>query len=127
MLKDIFLRLRNAFSSSQNASSLSEWFLVQFDDNTIQLKVNPPSKESWEAQIEWKRITRVCFNAGDLYTGDDIDIFTDERPESFLIPTEANGGDALWEEIIRRKLFDAEKAIEAVSSTNKLVCCPPIE
>ena len=126
-IKDIFQSARPAFSGSQKSSPLVEWFRVWIDDATISLQVNPPNRESWEAQIRWERVIRVCFNAGDLYNPDEIYIFTDERPESYVIPTEASGGHDLWNEIVRRKLFDAEVAIEAMAAINKLFCCPPIE
>ena len=125
--KNIFSSAKNALNDAPKTPTLDEWFLVNFDSEFISLEVSPPNRSAWTAQIEWKRIIRVCFNAGDLYNSDDIYIFTDERPESYLIPTEANGGSALWEEILKRNLFDAETAIEATTSTNKLFCCPPIE
>jgi Cysteine-rich CPCC len=108
-------------------SAVSEWFQVRFDDARISLQVNPPQREPWVAAISWERIVRVCFKAGDWDDSDVIYIFTDERPESYLIPSEADVGGALWNEILRRKLFDAEIAIEAMSSTNKLFCCPAVE
>lgn len=109
---------------SQSVPPLGEWFRVRFDEAAISLHVCPPNRSAWEAQIRWERIKRVCFKAGALESPDEIYIFTDERPESYLIPIEANGGDRLWDEIIRKHLFDAEVAIEAMSSLNKLFCCP---
>ena len=126
-LKDIFLSARAALSGSQNLSPLAEWFHVGFDDAIIRLQVSPPKQESWVAEIRWERIVRVCFNAGDLDNPDVIYIFTDERPESYSIPSEADIDEKLWNEILRRKLFDAEVAIEAMSSMNKLFCYPAIE
>ena len=106
------------------SSPLSEWFQVGFDDTVISLQVKPPGRESWAAEIKWERIIRVCFNAGDLYDPDVIYIFTDERPESYAIPSEADMESALWNEMLRRQLFDAEVAIQAMSSTNQLFCWP---
>ncbi len=106
-------------------SHLSEWFSVGFDDAAISLQVNPPHATAWQDTIGWKRITRVCFEAGDLFESDAVYIFTDERPESYVIPVEANGGQALWFEIIKRKLFDAELAIVAAAATHELFCSPP--
>ena len=76
-------------------------------------------------RIEWARIIRVCFKAADFLESDDIYIFTDERPESHLIPTEGAGGLDLWNEIVRRGLFDAELAIRAAASTGEVFCHPP--
>jgi hypothetical protein len=108
-------------------TALDEWFLVRFDNAFITLEVSLPNLPAWTAQIEWKHINRVCFKSGDLYNADEIYIFTDERLESYLIPTEANGGSDLWREILERKLFGTETAIEAATSANKLFCCPAIE
>ena len=112
---------------SENLPELNEWFRVQFDDAAIQLRVNPPNRPAWEARINWARIIRVCLNAGDSLNPDEIFIFTDERPESYLIPIHADGADKLWDEIITRELFDAELAILAMSAANKLFCWPSSE
>ena len=111
----------------QTFPSLADWFRVGFDDTVINIRVNPPERPAWESRVEWARIIRVCFKAGDLFTTDEIYLFTDERPESYLIPTEAGGGAALWDEIIRRGVFDAELAIEAASATDRLFCWPLAE
>lgn len=58
---------------------------------------------------------------------DEIYVFTTQRPESYLIPTEAKGGGELWSEIMRRKLFDPELAIKAVTSIDTLYCWPADE
>jgi hypothetical protein len=105
---------------------LSEWFSVRFDADGITLQVNPPDADVWQAAIAWERIIRVCFEAGDWFESDSVYIFTDERPESYVVPVEADGGQALWFEILDRKLFDAEMAIEAASATGGLYCWPPV-
>jgi len=102
-----------------------KWFQVGFDETAIVLEVTPAEREAWTARIEWRRIIRVCFKTGDyFYTCDEIYIFSDERPESFLIPMEAVGAEGLWDEIMRRDLFSAALAIEAASTTDKLFCQP---
>lgn len=103
---------------------LREWYSVRFDASAIALQVNPPNGVAWEETIEWERIIRVCFKTGDWSESDAIYIFTDERPESYVIPTEAEDGQALWCKILERKLFDAEIAIEASTTANELFCSP---
>jgi hypothetical protein len=88
------------------------WYQVSFDENTVFLDVNPPGGEGWKDQFQWKDVIRVCFQVGDLWVPDEIYIFTNQRPESYLIPTEADGGLEFWGEIIRRDFFDAELASE---------------
>jgi hypothetical protein len=65
-------------------------------------------KKSWTDQIGWNHIKCVCFKANDLYESDEILIFTDIRPESYVIPTEADDGETVLPELIHRKLYDAE-------------------
>ena len=55
---------------------------------------------------------------------DGIYVFTSDRPESYAIPTEAVGGSELWEEILRRGLFDPTLAIKAARSEEGLYCWP---
>jgi hypothetical protein len=104
--------------------TLADWFKTSFDEDGITLNVSPPAFDHWQARIEWTRIVRICFKTGDFLETDEIYIFTSERPESRVIPTEAAGGLDLWNEIIRRGLFDAELAIRAASSSNELFCDP---
>lgn len=106
-------------------SPLREWYSVCFDDSAIALQVNPPNGIAWKETIQWERIIRVCFQTGDWSESDVIYLFTDERPESYVIPTEAEGGQALWYKILEQELFDAELAIAAATTTNELFCFPP--
>ncbi|MBI4780821.1 MAG: HEAT repeat domain-containing protein [Oscillatoriophycideae cyanobacterium NC_groundwater_1537_Pr4_S-0.65um_50_18] len=103
---------------------LREWYFVGFDDRAIALQVCPPNGIAWEKTIAWERIIQVCFKTGDWMESDEIYLFTDERPESYVIPTEAEGGRALWSEILARQLFDAEMAIQAATTTHELFCSP---
>lgn len=125
-LRNILFPTRANPSGAPTFSTLW-WFKVRFDDSSITLEGSPPTRPAWEAQVEWARIIRVCFKSGGWDSPDELYLFTDERPESYLIPMIAVGADALWDEIIRRGLFDAESAIEAASSIDKLFCHPPAE
>ena len=104
--------------------TLSEWFLVSFDDEAIHLHASPYSEKAWYVRIEWENIIRICFKAGDFLDSDEIYIFTNERPESDLIPIDAGGGSDLWNEIIKRNLFDAELAIKAAFAEGEVFCTP---
>jgi hypothetical protein len=100
------------------------WYHVSFNETTVFLDVSPPGSEGWKDQFQWKDVIRVCFQLGDLWVSDEIYIFTNKRPESYVIPTEAEGGPEFWGEIIRRDLFDAELAIEIASATEGIYCWP---
>jgi hypothetical protein len=114
-----------AFFGRQRLRPLSEWFVVTFDENVVRIHAEPPGKAPWTQEFAWASIIRVCFKAEDLNLSDGIYVFTSQRPESYVIPTEATGGSEFWSEILRRKLFDAELAIQAACSTGGLFCWPP--
>ena len=107
---------------------LEDWFHVKFDDETIYIHVHAPGREEVRTSLKWSEIIRVCFKAGDFLDSDEIYIFVSSRPESYLIPTWADGGSKLWEEIIGRNLFDANLALRAaLSSDGELLCWPEVE
>jgi hypothetical protein len=114
-------------STSDAADGTIAWYQVRFDESGITRDVRPPQKAAWQDEIAWQEIIRVCFKTQEFYESDEIYIFTRARPESYLIPTEAQGGQALLQELIRRGLFDAELAIQAMSTTNELFCWPESE
>lgn len=114
-----------SYNVGSKYSALSEWFVLTFDDEEIRFDVNPPGGDGWHAHVKWKSIVRVCFKAGDFIESDEVYIFTDVRPESYLFPTQAGGASDVWGEIIRRGHFDAELAIKAALSSGTLTCDPP--
>ena len=124
MLPKLLKRFRLLFAS-RRPKPLNEWFLVTFDAETVRVRAEPPGREAWSEEFTWHSITRVCFKAEGYLLSDGIYIFTTQRAESYVVPTEANGGDELWLEIMRRGLFDAELALEAVRSNAGLYCWPP--
>ena len=105
---------------------LSEWYHVFFDDSAIYRQVDPPGQAAWSDEFGWDSIIRVCFQTGSLFESDELYIFTAEREASYLIPTEAAGGVATLDEIIRRKRFPAEYIIEMMSSAGERSCWPAI-
>jgi hypothetical protein len=106
---------------------LSEWYHLHFDESTVYRNVVPPGGEAWADQFAFKDVVRVCFLTHDLFESDELYIFTSERDESYKIPTEADGGRQLLDELVRRQLFPAEMLIEAVTTEEKLFCYPPAE
>jgi hypothetical protein len=105
---------------------LSDWYHVSFDEASIRRRAEPPEQEPWEDSLRWADIVRVCFKTNDLFRSDEIYLFTNQRPESYLVPTEAEGATELLEEIVRRKLFDAEMLIAAAQTNDELFCWPPV-
>jgi hypothetical protein len=107
--------------------SIRKWYRVTWDSEAVSLDVAPPGSKPWKASFPWSSVSRVCFKGEGLGMSDGIYVFTRLRPESFVIPVESSGGQALWEEILRRRLFDAELAIQAAIAEEGLFCWPPPE
>ena len=121
-------RLRDWFRKRQTPSDsagVTSWFRVTWDAEQVHLDVEPPGHSEWEASFPWSSVSRVCFKAEGLEASDGIYVFTTLRPESFAIPTEASGGAALWNEIVKRGLFSAALAVAAASAVDGIFCWPP--
>jgi len=123
----LFKKIKEFKEGLERTKKLDEWFHVSFDERAIYWKVDPPGKKSWTEQVGWSHIKCVCFKANDLYESDEILLFTDIRPESYVIPTEAEGGETILPELIDRKLYDAGLAIKAASLTEGMLCYPDLE
>lgn len=106
---------------------LAEWYQVEFDNEYIYRRVAPPERASWSHQFRWDTVERVCFVAGDLFESDELYFFPFGQKEGYLIPTEADGGQVLVNEVLRRNLIPAMLMIQAAASVNEAFCWPPIE
>jgi hypothetical protein len=105
---------------------LNEWFFVTFDNERVTLRANPPGRDSWDQSFTWSSITRVCFKDEGPYASDGLYIFTSERAESFVVPTEAHGGDEFFGALAGRGFFPPEVMASAVRSVDGgLYCWPP--
>ena len=100
------------------------WFVVITDDQSIHLSVTPPGRPPWQAVLPWNSVTRVCFEAEGPLVSDSLYLFTRLRPESWVVPVEAQGGTALLQELIRRRLFDPALAISAMTALQGVFCWP---
>jgi hypothetical protein len=105
-----------------------DWFIVTHDSERITLRVSPPGGEAWDASFRFSEIVRVCFEAEQgMFGSDRLYVFIAGREESYVIPTAAAGGSALFGELVGRSLFDATLAITAATaSEGGLFCWPPI-
>jgi hypothetical protein len=108
-------------------AKLAEWYRIHFDDRAVVRDVSPPSGEPWRDEFAWTDVVRVCFRAGTVLESDELYVFTSVRPESYVIPTEADGGAALVGEMVRRRLLPADLLIEAALSVDRLFCWPSIK
>ncbi|MFW9804112.1 MAG: hypothetical protein ACFFFC_15735 [Candidatus Thorarchaeota archaeon] len=105
--------------------ALSTWFHVKFNEEFIDVHIHPPEREESRARIRWDEIIRVCFRPADFLGTDEILIFVEGQEPSYLIPMEADGGLALWSQILDRELFDAKLAINLASSSDEQYHCWP--
>ncbi len=101
-----------------------DWYRVSFDEQRLYRNVAPPGRAAWGDALEWARIIRVCYQVGDFIDPDEIYLFSDERPESYLIPLSADGGKELFDEILRRQLLPGDLALQAMLTPETLVCWP---
>jgi len=104
---------------------LRDWYRVKFSDAGVQLDVSPPGMAAWKAQVPWTDIVRVCFKVEDGQMSSGWYLFTKDRPESYAVPVEADGGDSVLDELLKRKLFDAELAIQASMALDGVFWWPP--
>lgn len=123
----MFKKIANWIAAREKSRQLDNWFIVTWDDVSIFRDVSPPGKTPWSDMFRWADIERICFKANDYMDSDDMYFFTKNRAESYVIPTEAKGGNELWDLVLEKKLFDPDLATEAVTSVGGLYCWPPAE
>jgi hypothetical protein len=105
-----------------------DWYRVRCDEAGIHLDVTPPGREAWQADIAWPDIIRVCHKVeGFPMLSSGWYFFTKQRPESYAVPVEADGGEKVLDELLKRKLFEAKLAIEAAMALEGVFCWPPEE
>jgi hypothetical protein len=104
---------------------MREWFRVEFDDDRIRASAQPPGEPPFEFELSWRDIEKVVFIAEDYLRSDWICLVGCDRDDSYDVPIEADGGLALWEEILNRGLFDRELAGEASRSLGGRFEWPP--
>jgi hypothetical protein len=123
-----FLARIKAWRKNRGTKSLDRWFLVSFDDLTVNIRAEPPGKARWTQSFPWSSVTRVCFKDEGPWASDGIYVFTSLRPESFVIPTEASGGSEFFGALVGRGLFPEELMSKAVTATDGgIYCWPPME
>jgi hypothetical protein len=100
------------------------WYKIEFNEMAVRRQVSPPNAEGWTDSFYWHDIIRVCYQAGDFLESDEVFIFTNQREESYQIPTEAEGCSALMGELAKRGLFPLESLLEAMQHSGELYCHP---
>lgn len=111
-------------SGDNGPPPIGTWYQVRFDEARVYRAAQPPGAAAWEDQFAWDDIIRVCLEVEEFTGTDGLYIFTRQRPESYAIPMEAEGGPELLGELVRRGLFDGQLAVEAASAEAGLFCWP---
>lgn len=106
---------------------ISDWHRVRFDDEQVFQEASPPGRKPWTDSFEWTDVTRVCLKTEDGSISEGLYVFTKRRIQSHAIPMDAVGAEELWDEILKRGLFDANLAIDASEGIGQLFCWPPDE
>jgi hypothetical protein len=97
---------------------LDEWFTVVFDSKSITLNARPAGRPPWTQMFKWNEIAKILFVGEGGLVSDGIYFFTTQRPKSFVVPTDASGGNELMQELIARKYFDSPRFTEVLLSPN---------
>lgn len=103
---------------------LSAWFQVQVNQSEVSVSAQPPGRDQWHQTFLWEDVVRIIFEGNGGLSSDGVYVFTSKRPESYVIPTEAKGGDAFVEELIRRGYFASEKFRDALLKPRGMYCWP---
>jgi hypothetical protein len=107
---------------------LSQWYAVTWDDTHVYRDVRRPRmfrrSEHWSDKFAWDDVRQVCFVCEPPGVSDGIAVFVEGRDESYLIPTEAENGAALLDELVTRGKVPAELLITAATSSSGTFCWP---
>ena len=120
-IKKVILSIKERISPQP----LEQWYIVKVDDEGVYFDVSPSNKESWKDSFNWESVERICFKDEGLYSSDAYYVFTSNRPESYVIPEEANGGKEFVHKMLELKLFDDEYFIQAMGATDGGYYCWP--
>ncbi|MBU1281802.1 MAG: hypothetical protein KJ989_06195 [Gammaproteobacteria bacterium] len=120
-----FRKLVDSFK--RRNANVSDWYQVSFNAFQISISAQPPGKDSWEQSVNWESIIRVLWQGEGGIISDGIYLFTSERSESYVIATDARGGESFVKELINRKYFSSQKFSEAVLQPYGSYCWPENE
>jgi len=110
----LFFRLRKAFSDQSQA-----WwdaFAVSLAHDEFTVTERRRGGPATVTRVPWANIASVCFVDGGLGS-DCFYLFSAEATELAMVPAEAAGGLAFWDELKRRNLFPEAVSGQAVQSS----------
>jgi hypothetical protein len=119
-------RLR-AWLKSRQPKALSELLIVEFDDETVSVRVLADLEPGWNQNFRFADIKRVCFEDGGMFSSDVVYVSLTDREKPAVIPTEARGGPELFGALCDRGYFPEHVWRRAVGDTSGGLHCWPEE
>jgi hypothetical protein len=116
-----------AWLKSRQPKSLSELLIVEFDDETVSVRVLADLEPGWNQNFRFADIKRVCFEDGGVFSSDVVYVSLTDREKAAVIPTEAGGGHELFGALCDRGYFPEPVWRRAVGDTSGGLHCWPEE
>jgi hypothetical protein len=104
---------------------LSELLAVEFDHETVHVRVLQRLEPDWNQSFAWKDVRRVCFKDEGLSRSDIVFITVRGRAKPVAVLLEAQGGSAFFGEITERGLFPEKVWRKAMGETGGALHCWP--
>ena len=117
-------RLR-AWWDARKPLPLNKQLAVEFDNESVRVRVLERMEKDWEQCFRWEDIVRVCFKDGGIY-GSDI-LFIDLRNTSkpAIVLTESLGGNEFFGALCGKGFFPDHVMRAAIGETGGGMHCWP--
>jgi hypothetical protein len=122
-----FLQRLVAWWRSRLRRSVREEIAVEFDQDSVQIRVLADLDAEWNQTFRWADVERVCFTDAGMYQSDIIRISVRGRKDLVVVPIEAAGGSAFFGAICNRGLLPEHMWRRAMGETSgRTYCWPPL-
>ncbi len=111
--------------SARKPKPLSELLAVEFDHETVHVRVLQRLEPEWNQSFAWKDVRRVCFKDEGLSRSDIVFITVRGRSTPVAVLLEARGGSAFFGEITERGRFPEKVWRKAMGETGGALHCWP--
>jgi hypothetical protein len=91
---------------------------VEFDDQTVKVRVLAELEPEWNQTFQFSDIRRVCFEDGGMFSSDIVYVSLHDREKPAVIPTEAAGGHELFGALCDRGYFPERVWRRAIGDTS---------
>ena len=115
----------SAWWSAHKPKPLRELIAVEFDDETVHVRVLQRLEPAWNQSFAWKDVRRVCFKDEGLSHSDIVFITVRGREKPVAVLLEARGGSKFFGAITERGLFPEQVWRKAMGETGGALHCWP--